>query len=74
MDKEPNQAIMVISELRNKFSKLKTEENRLAYFKEHNYCANLSSITDNDLFWKTVYCGKTVSPLFTEKMVLRTTK
>ena len=39
MNKEPNQAIMVISELRNKFSTLKTEENRLAYSKEHNYCA-----------------------------------
>ena len=55
--------------------KLKTEENRLAYAKQHNYCVkllqqkkrqyfenlNLSSITDNKLFWKTV------SPLFVEK-------
>ena len=52
-----------------------TEENRLAYAKYRNYCVkllqrkkwqyfgnlNLSSITDNNLFWKTV------SPLFTEK-------
>ena len=63
------------SKLRNKFLKLKTEENRLAYAKQRNYCLkllqqkkrqyfenlNLSSITDNKLFWKTV------SPLFTEK-------
>ena len=75
MDKELNQGIMVRSKLRNKFLKLKTEENRLAYAKQRNYCLkllqqkkrqhfenlNLSSITDNKLFWKTV------SPLFTEK-------
>ena len=81
MDKEL-QAIMVRSKLRNKFLKLKTEENRLAYAKQRNYCLkllqqkkrqhfenlNLSSITDNKLFWKTV------SPLSTEKMGLRTTK
>ena len=82
MDKELNQAIMVRSKLRNKFLKLKTEENRLAYAKQRKYCVkllqqkkrqysenlNLSSITDNTLFWKTV------SPLFIEKMGLRTTK
>ena len=75
MEKELNQVIMVRSKLRNKFLKLKTEENRLAYAKQRNYCVkllkqkkrqyfenlNLSSITDNKLFWKTV------SPLFTEK-------
>ena len=72
---ELNQAIMVRSKLRNKFLKLKTEKNRLAYAKQRNYCVkllkqkkrqnsgnlNLCSITDNKLFWKTV------SPLFTEK-------
>ena len=82
MGKELNQAIMVRSKLRNKFLKLKTEENRLAYAKQRKYCVkllqqkkrqysenlNLSSITDNTLFWKTV------SPLFIEKMGLRTTK
>ena len=82
MDKELNQAIMVRSKIRNKFLKLKTEENRLAYAKHRNYCVkllqekkrqyfknlNLSSITNNKLFWKTV------SPLFTEKMGPRTTK
>ena len=82
MYKELNQAIMVRSKLRNKILKFKTEENRLSYAKQHNYCVkllqqkkrqyfenlNLSSITDNKLFWKTV------SPLSTEKMGLRTTK
>ena len=67
--------VMASSNLRNKFLKLKTEENRVAYAKQRNYCLkllqqkrrqhfenlNLSSITDNKLFWKTV------SPLFTEK-------
>ena len=73
---------MVQSKFRNKFLKLKTEENRLAYTKKCNYCVsllqqkkrqyfenlNLCSITDNKLFWRTV------SPLFAEKMGLRTTK
>ena len=37
MDKQLNQAMMVRSKLRNKFLKLKTEENRLAYVKQRNY-------------------------------------
>ena len=41
MDKEINQAIMIRSKLRNKFLKLKTEENRLAYAKERNCCVKL---------------------------------
>ena len=77
MDKELKQAIMVRSKLRNKFLKLKTAENGLAYAEQCNYCVikllqqkkqqyfenlNLSSsITDNTLFWKAV------SPLFTEE-------
>ena len=82
MDREFNQAIMINSNLRNKFLKLKTEESRFVYVKQCNYCVKLlrqkkgqyfenvilSSITDNKLFWKTV------SPLFTEKMGLRTTR
>ena len=65
MDKELNEAIMIRSKLRNKLLKLKTEENRLAYAKQRNYCVkllqqkkrqyfenlNLCSITDNKLFW-----------------------
>ena len=64
-DKKLNQAIMVRSKLRNRFLKLETEENRLAYAKQRNYCVkllqqkkrqyfenlNLCSITDNKLFW-----------------------
>ena len=67
MDKELNKAIMIRSKLRNKFLKLKIEENRFAYAKQRNYCVNFenqksdSSITDNKLFWKII------SPLFTEK-------
>ena len=82
MDKELTQAVMIRSKLRNKFLKLKTEENRLAYAKQRNYCVkllqqkkwqyfenlNLSSITDNKLFWKTV------SPLFTEKNASKNNK
>ena len=41
MDKELNQAIMVRFKIRNKFLKLKTEENRLAYAEQHNYCVKL---------------------------------
>ena len=41
MYKELNQAIMVRSKLRNKFLKLKTEENRLAYAKQRNYCVKV---------------------------------
>ena len=50
MDKELHQAIMVRSKLRNKFLKLKTEENRLAYAKQHNYCVKLlQQKSDNTL-------------------------
>ena len=41
MDKELNQAMMVMFKLRNKFLKLRTEENRLAYAKQCNYCVKL---------------------------------
>ena len=37
MDNELNQAIMVGSKFRNKFLKLKTGENRLAYAKQPKY-------------------------------------
>ena len=37
MDKQLNQAMMVRSKLRNKFLKLRTEENRLTYVKQRNY-------------------------------------
>ena len=66
MNKELNEAIMV-SKFCDQYLKLKTEENRPAYAKQRQYF-DLSSITDNELFWKTV------PPLFTEKMEQRTTK
>ena len=48
MDKELNQAIMVRSKLRNKCLKLKTEENRLAYAKQRNYCVKLLQQKSNN--------------------------
>ena len=50
MDKEFKQAIMVRSKLQNKFLKLKTAENRLAYAKQRNYCVKLlQQKSDNTL-------------------------
>ena len=50
MDKELNQSIMVRSKLRNKFLKFKTEDNRLAYAKQRNYCVKLlQQKSDNTL-------------------------
>ena len=45
MDRELNQAIMVKSKLRNKFLKLKTEENRLACAKQRNYFSSINVIS-----------------------------
>ena len=45
-----NQAIRGSSNLGNKFLKLKTEENRLAYAKQRNYCVKLlQQKSDNTL-------------------------
>ena len=41
MNKKLNQAIMVRFKFCNKFLKLKTEENRLAYAKQRSYCVKL---------------------------------
>ena len=41
MDKELNQAIMKRSKLRNGYLKHRSEENRLAYKKQHNFCVTL---------------------------------
>ena len=50
MDKELNQAVIVRSKLRNKFLKLKNEENRLAFAKQRNYCVKLLQLKkDNTL-------------------------
>ena len=64
MDKELNQAIMVRSKLRNKFLKLKTEENRLAYAKQRNYCVKLLQRKKRQYFENLNLSSITVSPLF----------
>ena len=75
MDKELNQAIMVRSKLRNKYLKSKSETDKQRYNKQRNHCVKLlrlkkqkyyecldiSKITDNKTFWKTI------SPLFLNK-------
>ena len=45
MGRELNQVIMVKSKLCNKFLKLKTEENRLAYVKQRNYFSSINVIS-----------------------------
>ena len=76
MSKKLNKAIMTRSRLRNKFLKEKSADSKIAYAKQRNYCINLlrrtkkkyfaniniSSITDNKKFWKTV------KPLFSDKI------
>ena len=63
------------SRLRNTYLKEKRADSKIAYNKQKNYCVNLlrrikknyiantniSSITDNNKFWKTV------KPLFSDK-------
>ena len=41
MDKELNQAIMKRSKLPNVYLKHRSEENRLAYKNQHNFCVTL---------------------------------
>ena len=62
--------------MRNKYLKEKSDDSKIAYAKQRNYCVNLlrrtkknyfaniniSSITDNKKFWKTV------KPLFPDKI------
>ena len=76
MSKELNKAIMTRSRLRNRYLKEKSADSKIAYDKQRNYCVNLlrrtkkkyfaniniSSITDNKKFWKTV------KPLFSDKI------
>ena len=75
MYKELNKAIMTRSRLCNKFLKEKSADSKIAYAKQRNYYVNLlhrtkkkyfanvniSSITGNKKFWKTV------KPLFLDK-------
>ena len=76
MTKSLNKAIMTQSRLRNEYLKEKSADTKIAYDEQRNYCVNLlrrtkkkyfaniniSSITDNEKF------RKTVKPLFSDKM------
>ena len=66
MDKEFSQAIMKGSKLRNDYLKHRSEENRLAYKKQRNFCVtllrkkkadyfnnlDLNLVRDNKILWK----------------------
>ena len=68
MDKEFSQAIMKGSKLRNDYLKRRSEENRLAYIKQRNFCItllrkkkpdyfnnlDLNLVRDNKILWKTI--------------------
>ena len=68
MDKELSQAIMKCSKLRNDYLKHRSDENRLAYKKQRNFCVtllrkkkadyfnnlDLNLVRDNKMFWKTI--------------------
>ena len=68
MDKELSQAIMKRSKLWNDYLKHRSEENRLAYEKQRNFCVtllrkikadyfnnrDLNLVRDNKMFWKTI--------------------
>ena len=76
MTKELNKAIMTRSRLCCKYLKEKKADSKIAYDEQRNYCVNLlrrakknyfaniniSSITDNKNFWKTI------KPLFSDKI------
>ena len=75
MTKALRKAIMRRSALENKYHRYRTPEHNLAYKKQKNYCSrlykkerkkfyanlNLTDITDNRKFWKTI------KPLFSNK-------
>ena len=74
INKTVNKKILKRSRLRNKFLSTKSDIDRKAYNKQHNLCVslirwekknffnNISDITDNKTFWKTV------KPLFIDKI------
>ena len=77
--KDLSKAIMKRSRLCNKFLKNRTEENKILYTKQRNYCVallkklkkiyfenlNEKDILDNKLFWKTI------KPLLSDKVMAR---
>ena len=68
MTKQSSKEIMKRSRLRNNFLRNRTEENKILYNKQRNYCVsllrkskrgyyenlNIKNVTDNKLFWKSV--------------------
>ena len=76
-NKELSKAIMTWTKLRNIFLQNRSEENRIRYTKQRNFCVSLlrktkkryyenlneKSVVDNKLFWKTV------EPLLSDKVV-----
>ena len=79
ISKELSKEIMLRSKLRNKFLKDKTDEARTKYRKQRNICVHLlrrakrnyyndldlSNVTDNRKFWKTI------RPLFANKIKVK---
>ena len=75
MNRNISKAIVVRSRLRNKFLRNKTQENRIAYNQQRNFCVSLihkakveyfnnlneKQVTDNKLFWSTI------KPFFSDK-------
>ena len=67
-NKELSKAIMALTKLRNIFLQNRSEENRIYYTKQRNFCVSLlrktkkrynenqneKFVADNKLFWKTV--------------------
>ena len=79
MTKQLSKEIMKRSRLRNNFLRNRTEENKILYDRQRNYCAsllrkskrrhyenlNIKNVTDNKLFWISV------KPLLSDKSRLR---
>ena len=84
MNKSVRKAIMVRTQLLNKFRKENSFINELAYKRQRNFCTtlikktkrnfynnlNVNKITDNKSFWKTVKPSFTEKTLKDEKIVL----
>ena len=79
MTKQLSKEIMKRSRLRNNFLRNRTEENKILYNRQRNYCVsllrkskrgyyenlNIETVTDNKLFWKSV------KPLLSDKSRIR---
>ena len=77
LNKDLSKAIMTRTKLRNIFLQNKSEENKICYTKQRNFCVSLlrktkkryyenlneKSVVDNKLFWKTV------KPLLSDKVM-----